>query len=64
MSLVIKNASLLLGKNLDYIDTGFVEVNKDGIIKKAHAARYESKDNHDLLNIIDAEGYLIVPWIY
>ena len=61
MSLVIKNASLLLGKNLDYIDTGFVEVNKDGIIKKAHAARYESKDNHDLLNIIDAEGYLIVP---
>jgi len=61
MSLVIKNASLLLGKNLDYIDTGFIEVGKDGIIKKASAAKYESNDNYKFLNILDAEGYLIVP---
>src|SRR6476646_12084097 len=61
MSLVIKNASLLLGKHLDYIDTGFIEVGKDGIIKKASAAKYESNDNYKFLNILDAEGYLIVP---
>ena len=61
MSLVIKNASLLLGKNLDYIDIGFIEVGKDGIIKKASAAKYESNDNYKFLDILDAEGYLIVP---
>src|SRR6185312_9008453 len=60
MSLVIKNASLLLGKNLDYIDIGFIEVGKDGIIKKASAAKYDN-DNYKFLNILDAEGYLIVP---
>ena len=64
MSIIIKNASLLLGNNLEYVDTGFIEVNSDGIIKKVHALKYKNKDNHNvsnISNIIDAEGYLVVP---
>ena len=61
MSLVIKNASLLLGKNLKYVDTGFVEVTRDGIIKRADTARYKREDSHKVSNIIDAEGFLVIP---
>lgn len=61
MSLVIKNASLLLGKSLKYVNTGFVEVTRDGIIKRAGTARYKREDSHRVSNIIDAEGFLVIP---
>lgn len=59
MSLVIKNVSLLLGKDLSFIDRGFVEIRKDGIIKKVKAGNYNNDCTQN--NVIDAEGFLIIP---
>src|SRR6476469_2737456 len=58
MSLVIKNVSLLLGKDLSFIDRGFVEIRKDGIIKKVKAGNYNNDCTQN--NVIDAEGFLII----
>jgi cytosine/adenosine deaminase-related metal-dependent hydrolase len=61
MSIIIKNASVLHGKNLDYMEKALLEVSEEGIIKKAHPAKYKKKENHNVSNVIDAEGYLIIP---
>ncbi|HEY7571985.1 MAG TPA: amidohydrolase family protein [Nitrososphaeraceae archaeon] len=61
MSLIIKNASALLGKNLGYVEKALLEISKVGIISEAHPAKYERKENHKVSNVIDAEGYLIIP---
>lgn len=61
MSLIIKNASALLGKNLDYVEKSLLEISKDGTIKKAHPAKFGRMENHKVSNFIDAEGYLILP---
>jgi len=55
MSLVITNASLLLGKELDYVEKGYIAI-KDGIIGSAAAGNYKGSGK-----ILDAKGFLIVP---
>jgi len=62
MSIVFKNASLLLGKDLTFVKYGFIEIGKNGIIKKAGSGSYYNKiDDHNSDNVIDAEGFLIIP---
>jgi cytosine/adenosine deaminase-related metal-dependent hydrolase len=64
MSIVIKNASLLLGKNLTFVTQGFIEIGKNGLIKKTGTGSYHNvddrKDNSGY-KALDAEGFLIIP---
>ncbi|HYA83013.1 MAG TPA: amidohydrolase family protein [Candidatus Bathyarchaeia archaeon] len=62
MSLILKNASLLLGKELSFVERGYVEIGKDGIIKVAKGGPYH-RDRKQMRNstIFDAEGFLITP---
>src|SRR5919202_3944720 len=60
MSQIIKNASLLLGKDLTFVNAGFIEIGKNLILKSARAGNYNGNDN-DCGNVIDAEGFLIIP---
>ena len=43
MNRIVKNASLLLGKDLTYVETGFIEIGKNGTITRAGAGNYNSK---------------------
>jgi cytosine/adenosine deaminase-related metal-dependent hydrolase len=63
MSLILKNASLLFGKDLAYVAEGYLEIGKDGIIKKAKRGPYHRGDYKKAHNntIFDAEGFLIIP---
>jgi cytosine/adenosine deaminase-related metal-dependent hydrolase len=63
MSLILKNASLLFGKDLAYVAEGYLEIGKDGIIKKAKRGPYHRGDYKKANNntILDAEGFLIIP---
>ncbi len=63
MSLILKNASLLLGKDLTFVAEGYLEIGKDGIIKKAKRGPYHRGDYKKANNntIFDAEGFLIIP---
>ena len=62
MSIVIKNASLLLGKDLTFVNSGFIEIGKNGIIKKAGLeVIIMNIDENNSDNVIDAEGFLIIP---
>ena len=60
MSLIIKNASLLLGKDLTFINNGFIEIEENGMIKKAGDGNYRDIIDKER-NVIDAEGFLIIP---
>jgi cytosine/adenosine deaminase-related metal-dependent hydrolase len=65
MSLVIRNASLLLGKDLTFLKTGFLEIGKNGLITEVGAGSYHNA-NHGINRkkydaTIDAEGFLIIP---
>lgn len=62
MSLILKNASLLLGKDLTFVERGYVEIGKDGIIKEAKGGPFHG-DRKQIHNstIFDAEGFLITP---
>ena len=60
MSLIIENASLLLGKDLTFVNNGFIEIEENGIIKKAGAGNYRDIIDNER-NVIDAEGFLIIP---
>jgi cytosine/adenosine deaminase-related metal-dependent hydrolase len=63
MSLVLKNASLLLGKDLTFVLRGYVEIGTDGLIQQAKSGTYHPSargGSHDG-TIIDAEGFLIAP---
>jgi cytosine/adenosine deaminase-related metal-dependent hydrolase len=62
MSLILKNASLLLGKELNFVERGYVEIGKDGFIKEAKGGPYHGnrKQIHNI-TIFDAEGFLITP---
>jgi cytosine/adenosine deaminase-related metal-dependent hydrolase len=55
MSLVITNASLLLGKELDYVEQGYIEI-ENGVIKSTATGDY--KGSHKKL---DAKGFLVIP---
>jgi cytosine/adenosine deaminase-related metal-dependent hydrolase len=60
MSLILENASLLLGKDLTFVNNGFIEIEENGIIKKAGDGNYREIIDKER-NIIDAEGFLIIP---
>lgn len=55
MSLVITNASLLLGKELDYVEKGYVAI-EDGRIRSAAAGNYKGSGK-----ILDGNGFLMMP---
>lgn len=68
MDRVIKNASILLGRELSYVESGFIEIAKDGKITRASAGSYNSKvlnnktaSNNDGLRVFDSEGLLVMP---
>ncbi|MDQ6666631.1 MAG: amidohydrolase family protein, partial [Thermoproteota archaeon] len=63
MSLILKNVSLLLGKDLTFVAEGYLEIGKDGIIKQAKRGPYHRGDDKEGHNntIFDAEGFLIIP---
>ena len=60
MSLIIENASLLLGKDLTFVNNGFIEIEENGIIKKAGDGNYRDIIDNER-NVLDAEGFLIIP---
>ena len=60
MSLVIKNTSILLGKNLTFVRRGYIEIGKGGTINKARSGDYKGKDSGSC-NVLDGEGFLIMP---
>lgn len=63
MSLTLKNASLLLGKDLTFVTRGYVKIGNDGIIKEAKRGAYDYSSDTQARNstILDAEGFLIIP---
>jgi len=63
MSLILKNVSLLLGKDLTFVAEGYLEIGKDGIIKQAKRGPFHRGDDKKAHNktIFDAEGFLIIP---
>ena len=69
MNRIIKNASLLLGRDLTYIESGFIEIGKNGQITRAGAGNYSGKILNNKIDysndgsriVIDSEGLLIIP---
>lgn len=55
MSIAITNASLFLGKELDFVERGYVEI-ENGKVKSAHSGSYEGSKKS-----LDANGFLIIP---
>jgi cytosine/adenosine deaminase-related metal-dependent hydrolase len=55
MSIAITNASLLLGKELDYVERGYVEIG-NGTIKNTGTGSYKGSGKK-----LDAGGFLIIP---
>ena len=55
MSLAITDASLLLGRELDYVERGYIEIENGGI-KRAGAGSYEGAGKK-----LDAKGFLVIP---
>ena len=60
MSIIINNASLLLGSDLTFVNKGFIEIGKNGIIKKVGDGNYRGIIDKER-NTIDAEGFMIIP---
>ncbi|HKG41375.1 MAG TPA: amidohydrolase family protein, partial [Nitrososphaeraceae archaeon] len=60
MSIIIENASLLLGSDLTFVNNGFIEIGENGIIKKVGAGNYRGIIDKER-NVIDAEGFMIIP---
>ena len=60
MSIIINNASLLLGSDLTFVNNGFIEIGKNGIIKKVGDGNYRGIIDKQR-NTIDAEGFMIIP---
>jgi cytosine/adenosine deaminase-related metal-dependent hydrolase len=55
MSLTIANASLLLGRELDYVEKGYISI-EDGRIKSAAAGNCKGSGK-----MLDAKGFLVMP---
>jgi cytosine/adenosine deaminase-related metal-dependent hydrolase len=55
MSIAITNASLLLGKELEYVEKGYVEI-ENSRIKNAGAGNYKGSAKG-----LDANGFLVMP---
>ncbi|MDQ3883094.1 MAG: amidohydrolase family protein [Thermoproteota archaeon] len=55
MSLAITNVSLLLGKDLDYVERGYIEI-ESGKISSASAGSYRGSGRR-----LDAKGFIVIP---
>jgi cytosine/adenosine deaminase-related metal-dependent hydrolase len=55
MSIAITNASLLLGKELDYVEKGYIEI-ENGRIRGTGAGSYRGSSKS-----LDAAGFLVIP---
>src|SRR5581483_858431 len=55
MSIAITNASMLLGKDLDHVDRGYIEI-ENGIIKGAGAGDYKGAGKK-----LDGSDFLVIP---
>lgn len=56
MSLAITNASLLLGRDLEYVEQGFIEIEKNGKINSTAAGSYKGSSKK-----LDAKGFIVIP---
>jgi cytosine/adenosine deaminase-related metal-dependent hydrolase len=59
MSLIIKNISLFLGNDLEFINCGYIVIGKDGLISHAGQGNFRSTNKHD--KVFDGEGLLASP---
>ncbi len=55
MSLTITNVSLLLGRDLEYVEQGYIEI-EDGIIRSTAAGNYKGAGKKT-----DAKGFMVIP---
>ena len=55
MSMIINDASLLLGKELEYVERGYIKI-ESGRIKEAGAGSYKGAGRK-----LDAKGFLVIP---
>ena len=55
MSLAITNVSLLLGRDLEYVEQGYIEI-EDGIIRNTAAGTYKGAGKKT-----DAKGFIVIP---
>ena len=55
MSLAITNVSLLLGRDLAYVEQGYIEI-EDGIIRSTAAGTYKGAGKKT-----DAKGFIVIP---
>jgi cytosine/adenosine deaminase-related metal-dependent hydrolase len=56
MSIAITNASLLLGRELEYVEQGYIEI-ENGKIRSSSAGSYKGSGNKKL----DAKGFIVIP---
>ena len=56
MSLAITNASLLLGRELEYVEQGYIEI-ENGKIRSSSAGSYKGSSRKKL----DAKGFIVIP---
>jgi cytosine/adenosine deaminase-related metal-dependent hydrolase len=56
MSLAITNASLLLGRELEYVEQGYIEIEKNGKISSSAAGSYKGSSKK-----LDAKGFIVIP---
>lgn len=62
MTILIKNISLLYGKDLTFIDHGFININNQGIILDAGSIdKYSCTDENKATQVFDGEGLLVIP---
>jgi cytosine/adenosine deaminase-related metal-dependent hydrolase len=59
MSLIIKNISLLLENDLEFINCGYIVIGKDGLISHAGQGDFRNTNKHD--KVFDGEGLLACP---
>jgi cytosine/adenosine deaminase-related metal-dependent hydrolase len=55
MSLAITNASLLLGRELEYVEQGYIEI-ENGKIRSTSAGSYKGSGKK-----LDAKGFIVIP---
>jgi cytosine/adenosine deaminase-related metal-dependent hydrolase len=55
MSLAITNASLLLGRELEYVEQGYIEI-ENGKIRSTAAGSYKGSGKK-----LDAKGFMVIP---
>ncbi|HJT50084.1 MAG TPA: amidohydrolase family protein [Nitrososphaeraceae archaeon] len=66
--MIIKGASILLGRELTFVNQGFIEISSNGIIANAGSGKHskrsivaESTETNSKNEIINAEEFLVIP---